>query len=241
MIFVFLALFLIFLWFFLRLRRKPDLGIFNLYFGSPGCGKTTFLVRIAKIYAKKGRPVFTNFPVTIPGVCCFEKADIGKFAFPPGAVILFDEGSLNGFDNRDFKTNFKNNNSLEYFKLLRHYCNQIVFANQGFDELDKKIRTLTTGFWFVRRIGPFSIANRVFKKTEVNQFTHEIIDGYQFPAGIKTLLFPRYMQLIFRPSFYKYFDSYDAPELPQIESRMHISVCESADAPSERRDDEQSI
>ena len=119
-------------WILIRLFHVPEPEIFSLYFGSPGCGKTTFLTRLAVKSLKKNR-VFTNYKVNCDGIAKFEKVNIGKDAFPEYSLLIFDEGSLNGFDNRDFKTNFKNNNSLEYFKLLRHYKNSVVFGNQGFD------------------------------------------------------------------------------------------------------------
>lgn len=223
LVFVLLFIFFIFLvvWVLLRLFRVPYPSTFALYFGSPGCGKTTFLTRLAVKKVKKYH-VFTNFDIDYPEIYSFEKSDIGTYAFPDCSLLLFDEGSLNGFDNRDFKTNFKDNNSLEYFKLLRHYRNSIVFGNQGFDELDKKIRTLTNEFWIVKKFWKFSYAIRVFKYTDVDPDTKQIIDGYRFPSGLKLLFFPRYVQIIYRPMWYKYFDSYERPALDEIDKKEWI-------------------
>lgn len=220
MIIVLIILIVFVLWVIRRMTRKPDLGVFNLYFGSPGCGKTTFMARIALV-ARKKHHIYTNFPVKIPGVRNFTKDDIGKYAFPEGSLILFDEGSLNGFDNRDFKTNFKDNNALEYFKLLRHYKNSIVFANQGFNELDKKIRTLTTVFWLVRKVGPFSFATRVKRFTMLDPIQRQVIDGYDFPSMFNLIFNSRYIQIVFRKRYYKYFDSYDRPYLDPIPDRYY--------------------
>lgn len=210
--------------------RVPYPQTFCLYFGSPGCGKTTFLTRMAIKFRKKYN-LFTNFDVNSDDIYSFEKKDIGERSFPEYSLCLFDEGSLNGFDNRDFKTNFKDNNALEYFKLLRHYKNSMVFGNQGFDELDKKIRTLTNEFWIVKKFWRFSYAIRVFKYTDVDTLTHQIIDGYKFPSGLKILLFPKYCQIIYRPRWYKYFDSFERPELEEIEKvtwserRLFLNEC----------------
>lgn len=222
-IFVLFIFFIIFVisWVLLRLFRVPYPQTFALYFGSPGCGKTTFLTRLA-VKKRDKYHVFTNFDVSESGVYRFEKADIGSRAFPEYSLLLFDEGSLNGFDNRDFKTNFKDNNALEYFKLLRHYKNSIVFGNQGFDELDKKIRTLTNEFWIVKKFWKFSYAIRVFKYTDIDPNTKQIIDGYRFPPGLKLLLFPKYCQIIYRPSWYKYFDSFERPALDEIDKNEWI-------------------
>ena len=218
-----LFLFIIFcvVWIILRLFTVPYPQTFALYFGSPGCGKTTFLTRLA-VKKRDKYHVFTNFNVNQDCIYSFEKKDIGQRAFPDYSLLLFDEGSLNGFDNRDFKTNFKDNNALEYFKLLRHYKNSIVFGNQGFDELDKKIRTLTNEFWIVKKFWRFSYAVRVFKYTDIDPNTKQIIDGYKFPPGLKLLFFPRYCQIIYRPMWYKYFDSFERPALDEIEKNEWI-------------------
>lgn len=201
-------------WVLLRIFYIPKPSTFSLYFGSPGCGKTTFLTRLA-LKRKDKFNVFCNFANNISNTYKFDKKSFSKFKFPEGSLILFDEGSLNGFDNRDYKKNF-DSNTLEYMKLARHFKNQIVFSNQGWDELDKKIRILTNDLWFVRKIGSFSIARRVVAKTQVDELTHQIIDGYEFVSGLKFLLLPKYCQIIYRPRYYKYFDSFDRPERPEI-------------------------
>lgn len=188
-----------------------DLDVFNLYFGSPGSGKSTFLVHDALKLKKNGYDVYTNLPLN--GFNYFDRSYIGKVEFPSNSVLLFDEGSLNGFDNRDFKTNFKDQNSLVYLKMLRHYKNKIVFYNQGWDELDKKIRTLCNRIWYVKKIGCLSVAIQIRKKVEINKDTHEIVDGYYKPSVFSYIFSRRCVRIIYRPLYYKYFDSYCKPDL----------------------------
>ena len=216
-ILLFVGWLLVLIWVGVRLIYIPKPSTFSLYFGSPGCGKTTFLTRLALKRSKRFY-TFVNFPVkNMPNsIYKFDKSVFDSQQFPEGSLILFDEGSLNGYDNRNFKKNFSDG-SLEYFKLLRHYRNQIVFSNQGWDELDRKIRILTNDLWYVRKIGPFSIARRVRQFTTVDEATQQIIDGYEFIGGIRFILDPRYCQIIYRPLYYKYFDSYDRPTRPEID------------------------
>lgn len=198
---------ILFFWFFLRFNKKPkNLDVFSMYFGSPGCGKTTFLVSDAKKLSKMGYDVYTNIPLSFTKI--YDRSYIGKYEFPEDSVLLFDEGSLNGFDNRDYKNNFKDQKSLAYLKMLRHYKNKMIIYNQGWDELDKKLRTLCMQIWYVKKIGPLSIATLIKKKVEINKETHEIVDGYYKPSVLNLLLSRSCTRIIFRPIYYKYFDSY---------------------------------
>lgn len=219
MIIIFTIVFFIFLlfglWFFLRLDRRPRFtDSVNLYFGSPGCGKTTFLVSDSFKYKKMGYDVYTN--IFLNHTKYFDKSYLGKYEFPPKSILLFDEGSLNGFDNRDFKANFKDSNVLVYLKMIRHYKNKIVFYNQGYDELDKKIRTLCLRNWYVKKIGPFSMATKIDKKVEIDKETHDIKDGYYKPSIFSIIFNRSCVRIIFRPWYYKYFDSYNKLDLGLI-------------------------
>lgn len=218
-----LFLFIIFcaVWVLIRLFYIPEPQPFVLYFGPPRCGKTTFLTRLA--VKKLGScDVFSNYEITHPGIYSYEKKDLGRYAFPDYSLLLFDEGSLNGFDNRDYKTNFNDPALLEYFKLIGHHRNTMVFSNQGFDELDKKIRTLTTEFWLVKKFWRFSYAIRLVKFTDVDKISSQVIDGYVMPSGRQLLFSPKYFQIIYRPPWCALFNSYSRPELPPIEKKEWI-------------------
>lgn len=217
MIFIYGFILFVLFWFLVRMRpRVKKHGVFNLYFGSPGSGKTTFLTSDCMAYHKIGFPVYSNY--ALPFAFKFTKDDIGTYQFPPDSVLLFDEGSLNGFDNREYSKNFKDSNKLSYLKLLRHYRNRMIFSNQGFDELDKKIRTLTVCYWLVRKVGPFAFATRIFKRVIVDDITHQIIDGYFFPRTLSLLFRPSVTRIVRIRKYTDYFDSFEAPQLPLIEN-----------------------
>ena len=116
--------------------------------GLPGSGKSMFLAKIAKdnhrskyIWVNKE---FEHLKIK-DGV--IDRDDLGVFRFGSSSrtgVVLYDESSFDGFDNRDYKINFKNEsgkNILKGLKKARHRHYGIVYANQGFEELDKKIRS----------------------------------------------------------------------------------------------------
>ena len=83
----------------------------------------------------------------------------------------------------------------------------MIFLSQGWDDCDKKIRTLCTEYFFLRRLGPFTLIRRIQKTIDIDD-QGQIIDKYQF-AG----LFSRGLSFIYRPRFYHLFDSWDAPSL----------------------------
>ena len=96
------------------------------------------------------------------------------------------------------------------------------FFSQAWDDIDVVLRRLTVQYWYMYRIGPWTLCRRVYKCVMIDKEKHEIIDGYFFPSILWLLAWPlqllritdqRYM-LTFRPFYYKYFDSWERPELP---------------------------
>lgn len=202
------------LWILLRIRPKKKFytNCVNLYFGPPGCGKTTFICQDNDYINKKMQlTVFSN--IDLPYAYQIDKSYFGKYNIPSGSVVLFDEASLNGYDNRDYKTNFsKAPEQLSYFKLIRHYGNKIIFTNQGHDELDIKIRTLTQNVWIVKSLGPFSVATKLRKNSVVDKDTHQIVEGYFMPSFLAIILLPSRTRLVYRKKYYEDFDSFAVPE-----------------------------
>ena len=188
------------------------------YFGLPGSGKTTFLTMIAQKELKRIRKgkskykyVFTNF------YCkdCYKInwSDLGTLLIED-ALILIDEITLFA-DSRDFA---KFSQSAKMFWLLhRHYNCDIVYFTQHYNNVDKKIRDITFDLYFVKPfIFGFSRASRIFRTLDIQEQTHEIVNGYRFSTffdrfGGKT------HKYCFRRRWFKYFDSFEADRtLPPI-------------------------
>lgn len=192
------------------------------YFGLPGCGKTTFLAKMAQIELKKIKQgkskyttVYTNFYCS--GCKKIDFYQLGSYLIED-SLILIDEITLYA-DSRDFKT--FSHAVKEFFLLHRHYNDDIVYFTQHYNNVDKKIRDITFDLWFVRsgRILPISKATRIFRTLDIDENTHDIVHGYRF-ANLWDKLFGKTNQRCFRPRWYKYFDSYEAdrtlPLLPSI-------------------------
>jgi len=183
------------------------------YFGLPGCGKSTFLAKIAQRYISKGIRVFVLKDYPVDGCYLFEWSDLGKYDMS-GSVILIDEISLYA-DNRDFKLFAKA--VKKYFILHRHYYCDVIWFTQQYDGVDRKIRELTTCLMYVKTLGNISYATRVDRFIHIDKEQKDIRTGYKI-SGILSMIFSiftRSFEICFRPKFYKYFNSFEAPELPE--------------------------
>lgn len=176
---------------------------FDIYFGVPGSGKTTYAAYIAKKCLKKNIPVWSNVP--IKGTYRLNtQEDIGKVMISNGHIII-DEAGIE-YNNRDFK-NFPKE-ATRFYKFHRHYKTSVHVFSQGFDDMDKKLRTLATRLFVCKKsLIPFMIYRyEISKKVGVNDLTKEICDEYfKRPFSGKW---------IFSPVLWKLFDSYSHDVLP---------------------------
>lgn len=184
------------------------------YFGVPGVGKSTVLVSIALRELKriqkgksKYKHVLSNF--YIKGIERVSFSDLAEFKISD-SLILLDELTLDA-DSRDFKIFSKAHK--DFFTLHRHLNNDIVVACQDFDRMDKTIRNNVYDLWYMKRslfpfFRQFTVSKRIFRNIAINEFTSELTLGYRFCTFIEGL-FLRCKRVLFRPLYYKYFDSFD--------------------------------
>lgn len=193
-----------------------------LFFGLPGAGKSTLLAKLIFDFTKKHKynHIYSNVDVAIDGVIRVNNDDIGKYNIYDGALFI-DEASLFA-DNRDFKKFGKD--KLQYFVMHRHKAMDIFFFTQYYNGIDLKLRNLCTnvyylykplltGFWFTKyyRIN-YGIIIPDGKSNSAKM--GEIVEGYSKPSIFQRLFCKR----VFRPRYYKYFDSFTdfyLPDLPQ--------------------------
>ena len=206
------------------------------YFGVPGCGKSTFLSQIAikelrKIKQGKSayKHVLTNFPVH--GCEIVNIHDLGRYDIQ-NSLILFDEISMDA-DSRDYK-NFSKS-LRDFFILHRHACNDIVYFCQDYEKVDKVIRNLTFDLWYLRKpvfpfLNRFSIAKRIYRNININEYTSELSLGYRF-AKLSEIIFSSSKKICYRPLYYKYFDSFDLLQLSGLPEFQYKSWDEES-APS---------
>lgn len=185
------------------------------FFGLPGCGKSTLLAKIAQKELqriRKGKSKYTRVLSNyfIKGCQRLEFADIGVVDMT-GSLLLIDEISLDA-DSRDYKS--FSHHLKQFFILHRHYGVDIVYATQQYDGVDRKIRELTHNLYYMKKIGPLTYATTIFRKITISEDS-EIKMGYVFPSLLKILTdLKNTMVICWRPRYYKYFDSFDAPALP---------------------------
>ena len=146
-------------------RKRLPPQIVSIYFGVPGSGKTTYAAYLARHDIRRGIPVWSNVPIT----GCYQldpKTDIGTY-----------------FSKK----------SLYFYKYHRHYQLAIDVFSQGFDDMDKKIRTLAQKLYVVKKgLLPWFIHRRQIKKrVGINDMSKEIIDEYYFvPWSTKIIFSP---------------------------------------------------
>lgn len=187
----------------------------KLFFGLPGSGKTTILAKLALdgVRSKRYRNVYSNIRLQIPGVIYIDNACIGKYVLEDG-LILIDEATLYA-DSRDHKS-FSEMQKI-FFLEHRHFNVDIVLFTQQWDGVDRKIRVITdrvfyvykgffTGRWFSRYY-PIPYGIIIPDPKQGHDKLGEIVQGYCKPNFFVRLFSP----WVFRPQFYKYFDSWSRP------------------------------
>lgn len=223
---LFLILFLVWIYFYLKLYNPFQL---TLIVGKKGSGKSTTATMYAKDFQGKSFlyydsnkkkwtrqkwQVYTNMDMYINGVRIFENPEnLGNLAFPPYSFVIIDEVNLlPGWDNRDFKN--MNKQTLKFFRLMRKHRIRMILISQTFD-IDKKIRALVDSIYLSTNfLGIFTLMRKVIKsvtiKTAALDADSQIVDDIKFAPWY----IPGNIKFIFIPKFTKFFKSYDQEPLP---------------------------
>lgn len=186
---------------------KFDEKGFYLYFGLPGCGKTTAMCYMAlKFLKNKALEVFSN--VRIKGAYKVSRGDFGVYDLhveKEKSVVMIDEASVHYF-KRDFaKFNSQEN---EFHSLHRHYHVHECFFCQTWDGIDQRLRELNSHLFYVYNkdypiIGKVIFIRQIKKAFGI--YEGDPKDSYEFKR-FSTRWF------LAKPVF-KYFNTYEAPAL----------------------------
>lgn len=204
----------------------------KLFFGLPGCGKTTLLTSIAYSESrKKGRKkkydnIYANIRINVPGVTYIDNDCIGKYDLR-NCLLLIDEATLFA-DSRSYKEFDKG--KLMYFLEHRHFRSDIFLFTQQWDGVDRKIRVITDrvyymykGLLFGKWISsyyriPYGII--IPDKKDNGEKLGEIVQGYCKPLLLNRI----FSKKLFRPFYYRFFDSFETPYLPPLPEKYSVYV-----------------
>ena len=203
----------------------------TIYFGLPRSGKSTLIMRDIykakkyqeKIFKKakrkkkskkwylKNNP-YDCFYTNVDNTLCpsFLTKGLGsEWVYPERSLVCIDEA---GIEYNSRKTLSLPQSTIEYLKLHGHYKTDIKFYSQTWEDIDVTIRRLAERYYYIKRCGPFTLVRRIKRVIMIND-EKQILDGFEFYHWwLRFLPFPfnvkDAIQLVFRPPYYKYFDSY---------------------------------
>ena len=178
--------------------------MFENVIGLRGSGKTSYAAKYARKMIKKGYKVFCNFP--LQGCYIYDYSDVGYYDIS-NCAFIFDEAGID-CSNRDFakKSTAMSRETRRWWKLTRHYkVEHILVLSQALD-YDITLRRLADRTTIITKglLPHFSRRYFLQQYWDVDEQGQPIIK-FKIP-----LLFIPF----FRKPYYKYFDSYEAPELP---------------------------
>lgn len=209
-----LVLFFLFFGFNLYSRRFANPYKLIFIFGKKGAGKSTLMVRCMLRDLKHGWHVYTDIQdCIVPGVRIINSADLAKFVPDADSALYLDEVGI-AFDNRSYKT--FDSGLRDFFKLQRKYKCKVVMNSQSFD-VDKKIRDVTDSMILQTAIGNVLTLSRPIRRSvtlceATAQADSRIADNLKFESIFR-------WRIYFMPKYFKYFESFNAPERPSIPFR----------------------
>lgn len=199
------------------------------YFGVPGCGKTTILTRIAQKELRRIRKGKSKYRHVLTNFYCegCERVQLNDYKryVTHDSLVLLDELTIDA-DSRSHKS-FPPEVK-EFIVMHRHLGNDIIYFIQDYSRVDKTIRELTFDLWYVRKpvlpfFNRFSVARRIFRNITINEFTSDLVLGYRFSKFLERLFVPKgTVKIIYRPPWYKYFDSFDEGNLASVPELEYI-------------------
>jgi len=191
----------------------------NFIFGTPGSGKSTISCAEQYKHLHKGWSVYTDDSSSkVKGVKIYDSFALKEGHFNPRQfeqdenkkICLFvDEAGL-VWPNREFRTNFTQE-TLDWWKKHRHYKVKVYMCSQGANDVDLKLREMTSNYYLVKRskwfFPQFILVRRVFKTIDISKSITTDGDMIQ-EGGLSDIYKYGGFQIYYLPKWIKKFDSY---------------------------------
>lgn len=182
----------------------------SLIFANVGTGKTTLLAKLALEYGMSDKYDLVLSNVALYGAKKFDVSDLG-YKHIRKAAIFIDEGAI------ELPNTTKLDEKLKMFlRLHRHYECDIWIVSQSYEDVNIVVRRLYSSIWIMNRvpmIGEMSYYRCIHKSIGIDDESHQIVEKYKFKFPWPFIN----IRFMYRPLYYKYFDSYDAPQLKPSE------------------------
>ena len=127
----------------------------KIIFAAPGEGKSYYATKQAYDALKKGRVVFSNYPIITPAglsSCIWESTHCHENV--QDSLIIIDE-AYRDMSSRDFKDFTKEEHT--FFATNRHNNNDVLLLAQNPARIDVILREITSEFLFMRKVSiPFT-------------------------------------------------------------------------------------
>ncbi len=186
----------------------------RIWFGVPGSGKTSIAAWLTKQSIKHHFNVLSN--VQINGAYKLEEQDLGKYDMSfndDGCHVIYDESTINGLDNRNFK-DFAKSNKPRYFSILRHMENMADVFSQDYD-VDLKVKGRADRLFHLQRlpIKGFVMYRGIDKIMFIRKDDKQFVDGYKY-RGLPRICFTR--------PVWNSFDTLDKSLCPQEQKKWEL-------------------
>lgn len=180
-------------------------------FAPPGTGKTTLCAHFVRQAIIEGKKIYSNVPIRHA-----KKINLKKLGYIDisNAILIIDEGGAE-LGNRNWHKNLDENN-IRFLKKHRHYNVDVFVFSQTWNDVDNKLRDLTTSLYMLKKSKiPFYIRARCIKKT-MDLINGQILQFFEWD--------PKNDFKFFTPTTWAYFNSYDVEELESVDSPYYTLV-----------------
>lgn len=195
-------------------------------FGKPRAGKTTYAASLVvknnkKLAALKRFPFLKRFihpytcvycnDSTISGAIHYDIKTLGKWLPAPNSLIIIEEAGIY-LSNKKWKD--LSDDSRWLAAMHGHVPCDIIIISQSVD-IDISYRQRSESMYLAEKsfLRNFTLFRSITYSVDVDENTHELVDGYFKTKGI-ALLFslispaPGSSFMLYRPPYYKHFDTH---------------------------------